>query len=94
LSEDAAQIQGYDQDAYARVFRYGERPIGPSLAAMEGARTSTAQLLHLMQPEDWSREGTHSESGRYAIEDWLRIYAAHPHEHAAQIVRARAAASS
>jgi isopenicillin N synthase-like dioxygenase len=35
------------------------------------------------------RAGTHTESGRYSVEDWLRIYAAHAHNHAAQIRRAR-----
>ena len=44
-----------------------------------------------MTEEDWQREGTHSESGSYTTEDWLRIYAAHAHNHAAQIGRLREA---
>ena len=43
-----------------------------------------------MSDAEWSREGTHSESGRYTVLDWLRIYAAHAHNHAEQIRRARA----
>lgn len=92
LSEDAAELQGYDEGGYARIFRYAERPIEPALAALEAARTTSAQILHLMRPHDWSREGTHSESGRYTVQDWLRIYAAHAHDHADQIRRARAPA--
>jgi hypothetical protein len=42
-----------------------------------------------MTEEDWKREGTHSESGSYTAEDWLRIYAEHAHNHAAQIQRLR-----
>jgi hypothetical protein len=42
-----------------------------------------------MSDEDWQREGTHSESGSYSVEDWLTIYAAHAHNHAAQIRRLR-----
>jgi hypothetical protein len=42
-----------------------------------------------MTDADWQIEGTHSESGRYTTEDWLRIYAAHAHNHAAQIRRLR-----
>ena len=42
-----------------------------------------------MTDADWSRAGTHSESGRYTAEDWLRIYADHAHNHAAQIRRLR-----
>jgi len=44
-----------------------------------------------MTEEDWAREGTHSESGRYTATDWLNIYAAHAHNHAAQIRRLREA---
>ena len=91
LTEDAPQIQGYDQEAYAARLRYNERDIAPALDALRGARSTTAQLLDAMTEEDWAREGTHSESGRYTAEDWLRIYAAHAHNHAAQIRRLREA---
>ena len=37
---------------------------------------------------DFARTGTHAESGPYGVEDWLRIYARHAHEHADQIRRA------
>jgi hypothetical protein len=46
-----------------------------------------------MTEEEWVREGTHSESGRYSCETWLEIYAVHAHEHADQIRRARDAAA-
>src|SRR6266446_4653485 len=42
--------------------------------------------------EEWKREGTHSEHGRYTIERWLEIYAVHGHNHAGQIRVARDAA--
>lgn len=91
LTEDRPQIQGYDQDDYAARLRYNERDIEPALDALRGARSTSAQLLDAMSDEDWSREGTHSESGRYTPDDWLRIYAAHAHNHAAQIRRLREA---
>src|SRR4051812_36883073 len=91
LTEDDPQIQGYDQADYAARLRYNERDIAPALDALRGARATTGQLLDAMTDADWSRAGTHSESGRYATEDWLRIYAAHAHNHAAQIRRLREA---
>jgi hypothetical protein len=94
LSEDHAQIQGYDQDEYAVRFKYNERDFGPALQAFYAARANTAQILDRMSDEDWMREGTHTESGRYSVEDWLRIYAAHAHNHAAQIRRLRDAVQS
>lgn len=91
LAEDHPLIQGYDQDQYAANLHYTEREIAPALQAFRFARETTTQLIHLMTDEDWHREGTHSESGSYTTEDWLRIYAAHAHNHAAQIGRLREA---
>ena len=49
----------------------------------------TAQILDRMSEDDWQRAGTHTESGPYSVEKWLTIYAAHGHDHAAQIKRSR-----
>jgi hypothetical protein len=89
LVEDKPLIQSYDQDQFASKLRYNERDMAPSLEAFRAARSTTAQLLSLMSEEDWRCEGVHSESGRYTSEDWLAIYAAHAHNHAAQIQRLR-----
>jgi hypothetical protein len=87
LAEDNPVIQGYDQDQYAVRLKYNEREMAPALEAFRAARATTAQLLNLMSEDDWTRAGTHTESGRYPIETWLEIYAAHAHNHAAQIRR-------
>jgi hypothetical protein len=89
LTEDSPVIQGYDQDLYAAKLRYNERDLQPSLEAFHYARASTVQLLELLSDEDWKREGVHTESGPYGVETWLKIYAAHAHNHAAQIRRLR-----
>jgi len=94
LVEDHPLIQGYDQDAFAARLNYNSRVIAPALDAFRCARATTAQLFDFMSDEDWRREGTHSESGRYTAEDWLTIYAAHAHNHAAQIRRLREALAS
>jgi DinB superfamily len=94
LVEDHPVIEGYDQEAFAARLNYNRRDIAPALEAFRNARATTAQLIDLMSDDDWTRAGTHSESGAYSAEDWLRIYAAHAHNHAAQIVRLRNALSS
>jgi hypothetical protein len=83
-------LQGYDQDEFSRKLHY-DRPIQASLDAFRAARSTTGDLIDRMKPGDWQREGTHTESGRYTAETWLQIYAAHAHNHADQIRRARAA---
>src|SRR5437660_5830090 len=94
LVEDHPLIQSYDQDAYAGRLHYNNREMAPALDAFRSARATSAQLFEFMSEEDWEREGTHSESGSYSAEDWLTIYAAHAHNHAAQIRRLRDALTS
>jgi len=91
LVEENPLIVGYDQDKYASALRYNEREINPALEAFRSARATTAQLFKFMTEDDWQRQGEHSESGPYGVEDWLRIYAAHAHNHAAQIRALRVA---
>jgi hypothetical protein len=88
LAEEQPLLQGYDEQLFARVLFYTARPIAPSLAAFKAARESTAAILDRLGPEHWQRAGVHSESGPYGVETWLTIYAAHAHDHAAQILRA------
>jgi len=91
LVEDRPAIKGYDEAEFARKLYY-DRPIAASLDAFRAARLTTAELLDRMTDAQWEREGTHTAHGRYAVEDWLRIYADHAHNHADQIRRARASA--
>jgi hypothetical protein len=56
---------------------------------VETVREASLELLTGLTPDEWSRTGTHSESGRYSVDDWLRIYSGHPHDHAGQIRTAR-----
>jgi len=88
LAEPNPVIYGYDEKAFAERLT-GDRPIEPSLEAMRWARETCSQLLDRMNEDDWRIVGTHTESGRYGTEDWLKIYAAHAHDHAAQIKRSR-----
>ncbi len=91
LAEDRPTIAGYDEQEFARRLHY-DRPIASSLALLAAVRAATADLAERLTEADWTRAGTHSESGAYTADDWLRIYAAH--DHADQIRRARAAASA
>jgi hypothetical protein len=91
LAEDPAVIHGYDEAAFARTLTR-DRPIAPSIEAMRWAREASAQIIERLTDEEWKRVGTHSESGPYSVERWLEIYAAHPHDHAAQIKRSRGTA--
>ena len=91
IAVDGPQIVGFDQDEFARRLQY-DRPIEASLEVFKAVRRATAELLERLTEADWAREGTHTEHGRYTLERWLEIYAAHAHNHAEQILVARDAA--
>jgi hypothetical protein len=88
IAEDNPTLVGYDEEEYARRLHY-DRRIEPSLDVLRAVRTASLQLLESLTPEEWQRSGIHSDSGAYTVDDWLRIYAGHSHDHADQIRRAR-----
>jgi hypothetical protein len=88
LGEDRPAIKGYDQDEFARRLHY-DRSHEASLELFRAVRASTAELMGTLSEAEWLREGTHTETGRFGMDTWLRIYAPHAHRHAVQISIAR-----
>src|SRR5260370_29389552 len=80
IVEESPVMQGYDEAEYAMKLT-SDRPIAPSLEVLRYVRQASAQILDRLSESDWQRAGTHSESGPYSIEDWLRTYPAHDHAH-------------
>jgi DinB family protein len=85
---DNPTILGYDEKQFAQTLT-GDRPIEPSLEAVQWARASTVQILERLTEDQWKRTGTHTEMGPYSVERWLEVYANHCHDHADQIKKAR-----
>lgn len=84
LSEDHPPIQGYDQEEFSHKLHY-DRPIASSLEVFRTTRQANGELLDRLSEDEWAREGTHSETGRYTPEDWLRVYTGHLSAHVEQI---------
>jgi hypothetical protein len=84
IAEEHPILPGYDEMEFSRRLHYGDRPIGPSLAAMRAARAATLDILERLSEAEWARTGVHTEQGPYSVEAWLRDYASHPHDHADQ----------
>jgi hypothetical protein len=89
IAEDHPVIRAYDEANLAIKLRYNERDPAPALESFRTARATTAQLFERMTEDDWKRPGYHTDSGPYDADTWLRIYASHAHNHAAQIARLR-----
>ena len=87
IAEPSPEIVGYDEMEWSLRLHYPERPIGPSMLAMRGARDTTLSILECLTDAEWDRAGTHSEAGAYSVDRWLQIYAEHPREHGEQARR-------
>jgi DinB family protein len=87
VAEKDPVVLGYDQDDWARLFDYHAHPLEPALATVEAVRANTVPVLRRLSGEQWSREGRHTQSGRYTVLDWLRIYSDHVENHSRQIER-------
>ena len=85
VAEDDATILGYDPDAWAQKFSYHDHPLDAALLTVEAVRANTVPILRRMSDADWASTGTHTESGAYTAEDWLRTYAAHLEQHTLQV---------
>jgi len=90
-AESVPRVIGYDQDVWARTFDYLALDADVALALLESARGWTVPVLERLSGEQWQKEGTHTERGRFTAEDWLTIYAEHLHTHSRQIDRTLAA---
>ena len=85
IAEPDPVVLEYNEAQWAVTFDYHAQPLDLALATVDAVRASTVALLRRLPDTAWARVGRHPASGRYAAEDWLRIYAAHLEDHAAQI---------
>ena len=63
IAEDEPLLPGYDEMEFSRRLHYGEREIGPSLAAMAAARAATVQILDRLSDAEWARAGRTASRG-------------------------------
>ena len=84
-AEPEPVVLDYNEAQWAVAFDYHAHPLDLALATVDAVRANTLALLRRLPEATWTRVGRHTASGRYGAEDWLRIYAAHLEDHAAQI---------
>ena len=66
IAEDEPVIHAYDEPEWARRLHY-DRPIGTSLDVLVAVRAASLGLLERLTRAEWSRRGTHTESGPYGV---------------------------
>jgi len=87
VTEDRPAIPGYNQDAWARTFRYRDVPLASALDQLRGQRIANIAVLRGLTPAQLAREGLHSERGAESAGFLLRLMAAHDLVHRRQIDR-------
>ncbi|MGH9399143.1 MAG: DinB family protein [Thermoanaerobaculia bacterium] len=87
VAEKKPVIVGYDQDLWAKTFVYHAANLYTALGVVEAVRAHTAELLARLPGSAWLATGTHTESGAYGADDWLKVYAEHLEKHSRQIER-------
>ena len=89
LAEPGSLIQGYDESLWAenQKLGYATREVAPSLLVIQAVRSSSYELISRLSEGDLLLYGTHSESGKYTVLNWLENYSAHPFDHAEQITK-------
>jgi len=91
LSEDRPALQGYDQDRWAREFRYRDVSPDQALGQLRGLRSANLHLWSGLSPSQLERVGLHSERGAESAGFLLRLMGGHDLVHRRQIDRILAA---
>ncbi len=84
LTEDGPIIRPYHEELWAQLAD-SLMPLEPSLSIIEGVHARWSELLTGMSDEDFRRELIHPESGKWALESMLAMYAWHSLHHTAHI---------
>lgn len=85
LSSDGTPIQGFDQDVWAKTFRYAEQDADHSLKVFRVLRENNLALLQQVPRKLWQNHGMHSERGKETIGHIVRLFAGHDLNHLQQV---------
>ena len=86
ISEDAPVIESFDEEAWARAFRYEERDLPTSLATFEINRRSNLELLRVAGEGALTRTWQHPGKGTLTLGDLVNHTSDHDLAHLRQIM--------
>lgn len=87
LASNGTTLQPYDQNEFARVFKYAEAPVAGSLDLFEANRRANLRLLRAVDPVLHDNFGMHGERGRESVAHLIRLNAGHDLNHLGQVER-------
>jgi len=87
LGQDRPVVTGYDQDAWVARLGGAYTDVAATIGLLEVLRSSHVRLLRSLTPEQWGREGIHSERGPESVRLMAKLYAGHDLAHLNQVAR-------
>ena len=87
LEHDVPELEGFDQDLWARWGDYTSWDPADALALFRLLRAANLKLFARLTPEQWQRRGVHRERGELTVRDLCSHMAAHDINHIEQIRR-------
>ena len=85
IAEDNAQMQLWDQNAWATRLDYAKRKPSECLVTFRILRKENYDLLQGLPTEIYERASEHPKRGRMTLYDVLKLYTDHAEKHADQI---------
>lgn len=85
IAEPASTVMGYDQDRWTVALDYHRQNPDAYLALFRQLRATTYAVIRHLPASAWANTVVHSENGVMTMDDWLRVYADHPHAHIRQM---------
>jgi len=87
LENDGALLASFNQDEWARLGHYSERPVGETLTLFRTIRDWNLRMLRSLSPDEWNRRGVHAERGPTSVKELAGHMAGHDLNHLEQIRR-------
>jgi hypothetical protein len=87
LQYDTPTLPGFDQDLWATVGEYHAWKPEEALAMFRLLREANLRMFAHLTPEQWQRDGIHTERGKTTVRELCRHMAAHDINHFEQIRR-------
>ncbi len=85
LEHETPELAGFDQDLWARLGDYASWEPKAALVMFRLLRKGNVEMFARLTPEQWQRDGVHSERGKLTVRDLCRHMAAHDVNHIEQI---------
>jgi hypothetical protein len=87
IEHDGEKLWSFDQDRWAELGSYALRDTKEALNLFCLLRQTNLRMLDRLSPEEWRREGQHTERGHMTVRDLATHMAAHDINHIEQIRR-------